>query len=77
MKVERVSTLSGDVHVIEINVTQEELDKIESGKDLMEKILPHLNKGEKEFLTSGITVEEWNKAYGEFYDNNDDQKYEI
>jgi hypothetical protein len=53
---------------MELNITSDELVRIENRfytKELIQNIVPNLTMGEREFLMTGITEEEWNKTFGE------------
>jgi hypothetical protein len=68
MKITKASQLSGIEHTMELNITSEELMRIENRfytKELIQNIVPNLTMGEREFLMTGITEEEWNKTFGE------------
>ena len=68
MLVSRTSRISGETHTLELNITSEQLDRIENrfgSKELIQDIVPHLSIDEREFLMTGITSEEWNKMFGE------------
>ncbi len=68
MLVSRTSRLSGKVHTLELDITSEQLDRIENrfgSKELIQDIVPHLSIDEREFLMTGITSEEWNKMFAE------------
>jgi hypothetical protein len=67
MFITRVSTLTGIVHTMDLDVTQEQMDIWE----LPATIRPHLQdvffnlpKEEREFIYSGITPQEWIKCFG-------------
>ncbi len=68
MLVSRTSRISGEVHTLELDITSEQLDRIENrfgSKELIQDIVPHLSIDEREFLMTGITSEEWNKMFAE------------
>jgi hypothetical protein len=65
MLVSRVSLLTGNRHLREINVTQEQLDRWEAGEDLIQNICPSLSADDREFIMTGATPEEWNEHFGE------------
>jgi hypothetical protein len=58
MQITRKSIASGIIRTREINVTQEELDRIAAG-EMVHKVLPHVPNSDREFLISGMTEEEW------------------
>ncbi len=68
MLVSRTSRISGEVHTLELDITSEQLDRIENrfgSKELIQDIVPHRSIDEREFLMTGITSEEWNKMFAE------------
>lgn len=64
MKITRQSTLTGNTRTLDIDVTQEQIDKWQSGSYIQDA-MPHLSADDREFLISGITPDEWNKAFPE------------
>lgn len=64
MKITRESTLTGVTHTLDIDVTQEQFNKWQSGSYIQDA-MPHLSADDREFLISGITPDEWNKAFPE------------
>jgi hypothetical protein len=65
MKIIKKSSLTGAEHTMDIDVTLEQLWRIENRADLVQNIVPHLSAGEREFLISGITDEEWAAAFSD------------
>lgn len=64
MKITRESTLTGVTHTLDIDVTQEQFNRWQSGSYIQDA-MPHLSADDREFLISGITPDEWNKAFPE------------
>ncbi len=62
MLIIRTSLFSGNTNVMDIDVTQEQLDAWENGT-LIQNAMPHLTSDEREFIKSGITPEEWDSAF--------------
>ncbi len=58
MLIERKSMLSGNVNVMDINVTPEQLESWKGGM-LVQTAMPTLSPDEREFIMSGITPKEW------------------
>ena len=50
--------VSGVTRTIELDVTQDQLDKYEAGA-LLQNAFPNLSPDQREFLKTGITDEEW------------------
>lgn len=48
---------------MDIEVTSEQLDQIDGGR-FVQDVCPHLSPGEREFLITGITPEEWDRLIG-------------
>lgn len=68
MKVTKISQLTGIEHTLELNITPEELFRVENRRnttELIQNIVPHLSVPDREFLMTGITNEEWIRIYGE------------
>ena len=63
MQITRKSPFSGKINVLEIDVTQEQLNRWENG-ELIQKVFPHLTPDEREFIMTGITADEWNETFG-------------
>ena len=60
----RTSTLTGKEHFLDVEITQEQLDKFLSGT-AVQSAFPHLSASDREFLLTGITAEEWESTFGE------------
>jgi hypothetical protein len=65
MLVTKKSLVSGNTSTMDIDVTDDQLARIETGRELIQNIVPHLSPDEREFLKSGITPQEWNDMFGE------------
>lgn len=65
MKITKVSMLSGVEHTMDLDVTQEQLDRWQSGHELIQNVMPHLTASEREFLMTGSMDNEWEDAFGE------------
>jgi len=68
MEIIRQSQLSGAISVMEIDITEEQLARVENrraNQELIQNIVPHLPKEEREFLITGITPEEWELAFAD------------
>ena len=66
MKVTRVSLVSGLTSSMDLPVTQEQLDEVNSPSGrLIQHIFPELTADQREFILTGITPEEWDELYGE------------
>ena len=65
MLVTKKSLVSGNTSTMDIDVTDDQLARIERGVELIQNVVPHLTPDEREFLKSGITREEWDDMFGE------------
>lgn len=63
MKIVKTSILTGIKHTMDLPVTQDELDRHFYGEHAQD-VWPHLTSGQREFLISGITEEEWSNEFG-------------
>ena len=63
MILSRRSILSGKVHTMELGITQSQLEAYERGPLMIDQAFPHLTADEREFIMTGITPEEWAKAF--------------
>jgi hypothetical protein len=62
MLIERKSTLSGNVNVMDIDVTPMQVASWEQG-ELVQNAMPNLSADEREFIMSGITPTEWDEMF--------------
>ena len=65
MIIKRQSIISGKYSTMDLPVTQTQLDMWESGMCIQD-CMPHLEIEQREFLITGMTLEEQNK----FFNNN-------
>jgi hypothetical protein len=68
MNITKISSLTGIEHTLNINITEDELLRVENrynSKELIQNIVPNLTMDEREFLMTGITNEEWIRVFGE------------
>jgi endo-1,4-beta-mannosidase len=73
LEVTKKSMLSGKAHSMELDITQEQLDRWESvDKQLVQVAFPNLSSSEREFLMTGITPTEWNEEFGDEEDDHDE-----
>ncbi|WP_143056576.1 hypothetical protein [Chitinophaga sp. YR573] len=63
MEITRISLLTLKKNTLEINISSEELLRIENG-EFVQRVVPHLSPEIREFLISGITPEEWKDHFG-------------
>ena len=66
LEVTKKSIISGKTNTMELDISQEQLDRWESvDKQLVQVALPNLSSSEREFLMTGITPTEWNDTFGD------------
>jgi hypothetical protein len=70
MQITRTSPLSGTTRTLDLDVTQEQIDKWQAGAYIQD-VMSHLSTEDREFIISGIIPEEWNMA---FPDEDDDEE---
>jgi hypothetical protein len=67
MLVTKISQLSGKETTLELNVTQEQMDRFANRREngeYVQTIFPHLSKDEREFLLTGVSPIEWEQIFG-------------
>jgi len=67
MEVTKRSQLTGKLTTLDLDITDEQLDRVECRRETstpIQKIVPHLSASEREFLISGISPEEWINEFG-------------
>ena len=68
MKITKKSSLTGVEHTLDIDITEEQFQRVEMRfftKELIQNIIPNVSLGEREFLMTGITQEEWDETFSE------------
>jgi hypothetical protein len=66
MQVTRTSSLSGKESTMELDVTQEQLDRFDNRREngeYVQTIFPNLTSEEREFILTGINPTEWNEIF--------------
>lgn len=64
MLIRRRSQLTGIVREKDLDITEEQLNRYFSG-ELIQRCFPNLSVGDREFILSGITEEEWDATFSE------------
>jgi hypothetical protein len=64
MLVTRVSVISRKENSMELDITQDQLNRYELGLGLIQNIFPNLSGEEREFIKTGITPQEWEELFG-------------
>jgi len=65
VKVTKTSPFSGEKHTIEVDVSEEIMDKFKKGKITASQAFDHLAEPKRRFLVDGITPEEWEEMFEE------------
>jgi len=73
MKITKVSQMSKLEHTMELDVTQEQLDRYAKGIELVQNVFPDLPAPEREFLISGITPIEWDEMFNGWEADDDEE----
>lgn len=63
MLITRVSMLTGKRRTREIPVTDEQVTRFMNGDELIQNIFPQLSAGDREFIMTGITEDEWDSIF--------------
>ena len=58
------SKLTGKIHEMELDVTNEQVARYMRGEGLVQDIFPNLTSAEREFIVNGITPQEWETFFG-------------
>ncbi len=64
MMITRTSQLSGVERTIDLPITQAQIDAHANG-ELIQRAMPQLNAGQREFYMTGVTDAEWDLAFPE------------
>ena len=64
MLVSKQSIITKRYTTLDVDVTRDQLYRIENGMELIQNIVPHLTRDLREFLKTGITPEEWIALFG-------------
>jgi len=61
----RTSPFTGITRTLDLPVTFEQMLKFNSGKGYVQDIFSNLSAGEREFILTGISEDEWSEHIGE------------
>lgn len=64
MIITRTSPFTGESRSLDIPITEAQYDTWRSGA-LIQNAMPHLTPGEREFILTGITDDEWDNLFAE------------
>lgn len=65
MIVTRISSLTGEVHEMDLDITPASLELYDDFGVLLQDAFPNITPAEREFIKTGITPEEWYDTFGE------------
>lgn len=67
MQVTNISQLSGKEHTMELDITEEQMERFYNRREngeYVQTIFPNLSAPEREFILTGITPTEWKEMFG-------------
>jgi hypothetical protein len=64
MKITMTSVASGITRTKDLDVTQEQINRINAGEHI-QNVLPHLSSDDREFMLTGITADKWDELFNE------------
>jgi hypothetical protein len=64
MIIYRISDLTGEVHCMDLDITDAQLELYDEFGVLLQDAFPNLTAEEREFIKTGITPEEWDEYFG-------------
>lgn len=73
MQITRRSMLSGKERTLDLPVTEEQIKRWLAG-ELIQNVMPHLTAGEREFIKTGITDEEWDTEFANPNEGDDEDE---
>jgi hypothetical protein len=65
MLISKQSVLTNVWNTLDLPVTAEQIEDWRTSDKLIQHVFPELTPGERQFLMSGVTEEEWHKAFGD------------
>jgi hypothetical protein len=64
-KITRKSIFTGIERTFDLPITEQQLREWESGKGLIQLIMPELTPAQREFIMTGATEEEWDTNFND------------
>ena len=64
MIIYRISSITGEANCMDLDITDAQLDLYDEFGVLLQDAFPNLTAGEREFIKTGITPEEWDEYFG-------------
>jgi hypothetical protein len=59
LQITKTSPLTGKQNTMDLPITEEQLGRWQRREGLIQNIMPELSAGQREFLMSGYTEEDW------------------
>jgi len=63
MQITRANPFTGKETTLDLDITVQQIEAYEQGA-LIQDAFPNLTAGEREFIKTGITDEDWDKMFG-------------
>lgn len=63
MNITRTSMFTGITRTLDLPITEEQIAAYQNGA-LLQDAFPNLSPGDREFIKTGVTDEEWKEAFG-------------
>jgi hypothetical protein len=64
MIIKRTSAFTGITREVDLPVTEEQMNRYNNG-ELIQRAFPQLTPGQREFILTGVTDDEWDDMFGE------------
>lgn len=64
MEILRKSPFTGNINIMNLDVTEEQMRMFESREGYIQDIFPNLTPSEREFIKTGYTDEDWEAIFG-------------
>lgn len=58
------SKISGKVRSMDLPITEQQLNRYNTGRFTLQDCFPNLTPDEREFIKTGITADEWEEVFG-------------
>jgi hypothetical protein len=65
MRITRTSPFTGITRTLDLPVTFEQMGRYQNGEGYIQDIFSHLSAGEREFILTGISDNEWSEHIGD------------
>lgn len=65
MLISKMSPLTGKMNSMELDITQSQLELIQSNAVSIQAAVPALSSAEREFLTTGYTEADWKEIFSD------------